>query len=108
MIKIVKHFPQPFIKSDRCSPPFGAFWDIGVRESSDRNESSETLQRDSSTDQIGHGDIPWAEARLIKSRGHLPIPITSLFPENGNLRFVFRFENRWRRRFGFKRNDIAR
>ena len=107
IIKIVKHLPQPFIESDRCSPPFGAFRNIGVRKPSYCNESSEALQVDSSADQVGHRDIPWAESRLIEGRCHLTIAVTSLFPENCNFGFVFSFKNMCRRRFGLERNDIA-
>ena len=102
MIKIVKHLPQPFIEPDRCRPPFGAFRNIGIRESSHRNESPETLQGDSSADQIGHRDIPRPETCLIKSGGHLAVAVASLFPENGDLRFVFGFKKMRRRRSGLK------
>ena len=103
-IEIVEHLLQPFIEPDRRSPPFSAFRNIGVGESSDGNESSEPVERHSPTDQIVHRDVPGAETCLIESRGHLAIAVAPLFPENGDFRFVLAFENTCRCRFGFKRN----
>ena len=104
-IEIVKYLLQLFIEPDCCSPPFSAFRNIGVRKSSDSNESSEPVERHSPTDQIVHRDVPGAETCLIEGRGHLAIAVAPLFPENGDRRFVLAFENTCGRRLGFKRRS---